>query len=106
MSKSTEIGIRNSLLSEIKRLQIKSSIRLEIKTDGELTWLSTKYWSWYPYQFKECHNADKGDLFLGEADYWSGNIEEMIEAFTLLKKLIFFVQEYKPDFKDLTVDGS
>ena len=96
MDALNQLGLRNSLLTEIKKISDEIPLALKEK-DDDFEQISTKYWTWYPC----CPDTDAGDLYLAQADFRSANVGEIVKAFELLYKIIFFVREYKPELKDL-----
>jgi len=89
----SEIGIRNSRLEEIKKLS--SAVPLSLDREEE-TIIYSKYWQWNPYHFRDCPDADTGDINLSPADLNSGESGELVKAFELLHKVIYFVKTYQP----------
>lgn len=99
LSTLSQVGIRESKLQEIRKLAAEIPMNIgedKIEPAEKIIYLSTKYWEWYPYHFANCPDADTGDLTFNSGDWNSRNIQEIKKAFSLLEKVIYFVQNYQP----------
>jgi len=107
MDNLTQAMLRNSKIEEIKQLQKLSAGRTDLHLQVEIgeekmsTCVRTRYWTWHPFHYKECPDADTGDLLLTQEDLCSGMVNEIVQSLRLLDDIKYFVETYKLDDEGL-----
>lgn len=101
MTSLTQAMLKNSKLETIKKLQKLSAQRTDLHLQVEsheekmCVCIKTRYWTWYPFHYSECPDADTGDLFLTQEDLYSKRIDELVQSLQLLDNVRYYVETYK-----------